>query len=233
MTTIHLRKPVLLFGVLAASLATLAADTSAQSRQTPERPLSDAMAAVLRSPFHGDHAPSGSPGHVLLPGPAGAAASPAEQPPGVRIPAPAGAPAAEDETPSRGQVFLLTTLASAAGLAGTYYVLYRCTTTDPALVNSAAATGGDPLCATENETVLGVVGALATVTMTGGAATLAGRSFWRSLAGSALGYVGGLAVGTGLAQACCDEFGRESAWNAALVGGLVLGHAAITTLLFN
>ena len=233
MTTNHLSRPVFLFGAVAVAAATLAAETSAQSRPTPERPLSDAMAEALRSPFRGDHAPSGSPGHFLLPGPVGAAALPSQQPPGARIPTPAGAPSAEDDTPSRGKVFLLTTLASAAGLAGTYYWLDWCTSGgDPPLVYSAAGSADDVLCPTENETVLGVTGVLATVTMTGGAATLAGRGFWRSLAGSALGYAGGLAVGTGLAQACCDELGRESARNAAVVGGLVLGHAAITTLLY-
>jgi len=66
-------------------------------------------------------------------------------------------------------------------------------------------------------------GALATVTMTGGAATLSGRDVWRSLAGSALGFAGGLAA---LALAC-DESDCENAWTAV---GFVLGHAAITTL---
>jgi len=220
MTTIHLRKPVFLFGAVSVTSATLAVETSAQSRPTPERPLSDAMAEVLRSPFHGDHAPSGSPGLVILPGPAGGAASPAEQPPGARIPAPTGAPSAEDDTPSHGRVFLMTTLASAAGFAGTYY-WQQCVGGDPPLVYPAAGTWGDALC--PNEGVLMVIGALATVTMTGGAATLAGRDFWRSLGGSALGFVVGVVVlGT-----VCSESDCES---ASAVVGVALGHAAITTL---
>ncbi len=231
MTTIHLRKPVLLFGVLAAGSAALAAETSAQSRPTPERPLSGAMAEVLRGPFHGDHAPSGSPGHVLLPDPVGVAASPAEQPPGARIPAPAGAPSAEDDTRARAKVFLLTALASAAGFAGSYYWSYRCTT-EPPSVNSAAGTGGDALCPTDDERVLAATGALATVTMTGGAATLAGRGFWRSLVGSALGYAGGLAVAVGTMLAV-EESGWEDATNRVGTVVLILGHAGITTLYGN
>lgn len=241
MTTIHLRKPVLFFGVLAASLATLAAETSAQSRPTPERALSDAMAEVLRSPFHGDHAPSGSPGHVLLPGPVGSAASPAQQPPGARIPAPAGAPSAENDSPSRGKVFLLTALASAAGAAGFSYVYDRCAilrVSDPVsyptapFVRPPSMSGNNAMCPTDDETVLAATGVLATVTMTGGAAALAGRDFWRSLAGSALGYAGGVAAAVGTILAV-DELGWEDAANWVGAGVFVLSHATITTLLFD
>ena len=241
MTTIHLRKPVLLFGVFAASAATLAAETSAQSRPTPERPLSDAVAEVLRSPFHGGHAPSGSPGLVLLPGPAGAAASPAEQLPGARIPAPAGAPSAEDDTPSRGKVFLLATLASAAGAAGSHYLYDRCAilrVRDPVrhpaapFVRPPAVSGNDDMCPTDDETVLAATGVLAIVTMTGGAAALAGRDFWRSLAGAALGYAAGLAAAVGTILTV-EELGWEDAANWVGAGVGVLSHATVTTLLFN
>jgi len=51
---------------LLLALAPLAADTSAQSRSTPKRPLSEAVAEVLRSPFHGNRAPLGLGGSGLL-----------------------------------------------------------------------------------------------------------------------------------------------------------------------
>lgn len=248
MTTIHLRKPILLLGAVSALLATLAVEVSAQTRSTPGHLLSDAMAEALQSPFHGDRAPPGSPGHDLLPsstayphalaGRAGVAASPSPQPPGARIPVPAGAPSAEDGTPSRGKVFLLTTLTAAAGHAWTFYWSGQCAGGDPPLggpaapfANPAAATEEDVLCPTDNETALVLAGGLATVMMTGGVATLAGRDFWGSLAGSALGYAAGLAAADGL-ELVCDECG-ESARTALFLGGLILGHSALTTLLFN
>ena len=245
MTTIRLRKPVLLSGAVSVSLA-LAVETSAQSRPAPEHPLSNAMAEALRSPFHSDHVPPGSPGRDLLPsstssprGPSGrvvVAASPSPQPPAGRIPARGGAPSAEDGAPSRGKVFLLTTLAAAAGHAWSFHWVIRCTS-DPPLggpaapfVNPAAATGEDALCPTENGTILFVTGGLATLMMTGGVATIAGRGFWRSLAGSALGYAGGLVVGAVLVIA-----GEELGWDGESVetlaiGGVILGHASLTTL---
>ena len=256
MATIHLRKPILLSGAVSVSLATLAVETSAQSRPTPERPLSDAMAEALRGPFHGDLAPPGSPGHDLLlsstASPRGLAdrvgvgASPSPQPPGVQIPAPAGAPSAEDGTPSRGKVFLLTTLAAAAGHAWSFYWPVRCGVPgdtpllgDPAgpFVNPAAETKEDALCPTENETVLFFTGGLATTMMTGSVATLAGRGFWRSLAGSTLGYAGGLAAAAGTFLAV-DELGLGWEWEDATVervgmGVLILGQAVITTLFSN
>ncbi len=196
------------------------------------------MAEVLRSPFHGGHAPSGSPGLVLPPGPVGAAASPAEQLPAARIPAPAGAPSAEDETPSRGKVFLLTTLATAAGAAGSHYLYDRCVlrVRDPAapFVRPPAVSGNNYnyMCPTDDEDVLVGIGVLATVTMTAGAAALAGRDFWRSLAGSALGYAGGVAAAAGTVHAV-EELRWEDAAQWVVAGVYVLSHAAITTLLFN
>lgn len=242
MITTHLRDHVLFFGAVSASLAMVAPGISAQPRPTPERPLSDAMAEALLSPFHGYHEPPGSPGRDLLlsstapplelSGGVGVAASPAQQPPGARIPAPAGAPSAEDGSPSRGKVFLLTTLTAAAGHAWSLYWPVLCNPGDPPLVNPVAATGEDALCPTKNEAVLFLTGGLATVMMTGGAAKLAGRGFWRSLAGSALGYAGGLTAAYGLGRTSA-ELGWESGVNPVAMGGLILGHSALTTLLFN
>lgn len=254
MATTHLRKPILFSGAVWASLATLGVELSAQLRPTPERPLSDAMAEALQSPFHGDRAPPGSPGHDFLlsstapprelSGRVGAAASPSPQPLDARIPAPVGAPSAEDGTFSRGDVFLLTTLTAAVGHALSLYWSVWCTDVVTPLggpaapfANPAAATKGGALCAPGKGTALFLTGGLATVMMTGGVATLAGRDFWRSLAGSAVGYAGGLVAAAALAAAAglelpCERCG-ESSGNAFVMGGLILGHSALTTLLFD
>jgi len=97
------------------------------------------------------------------------------------------------------------------------------------LANPAAGTDGDALCPTDDEAALALTGILATVTMTGGAATLAGRRFWDSLVASAMGYAVGVAAGIGLSLAA-DDSGWESPLNAILGGALILSHAATTTL---
>lgn len=251
MATIRLRRHTILRGsALWASLAAFfSVEAAAQPWPAPEHPLSEAVAEALQSPLHGDRAPPGSPGHDLLPsstaypralpGRAGVAALLSPQPPGARIPVPAGAPSAEDGTPSRGKVFLLTTLTAAAGHAWTFYWSGQCAGGDPPFggpaapfANPAAATEENALCPTDNETALFLTGGLATVMMTGGVATLAGRDLWRSLAGSALGYAVGLAAANRLELVCDEECG-ESARTGLFLGGLILGHSALTTLLFN
>ncbi len=68
MNSRHSNKLIPLLTALSVMLATLAAETSAQSRSTPERPLSDAITEVLRSPFHEDRPPLGLVGRrPLLP----------------------------------------------------------------------------------------------------------------------------------------------------------------------
>ena len=66
MKSAHLRRPSILLGALLVGLAGFSPETSAQSRPTPERPLSDAVAEVLRSPFHAHHVPLGLGGQGLL-----------------------------------------------------------------------------------------------------------------------------------------------------------------------
>ena len=64
-------KSVILFTAISVTWATLAPETSAQSRPTPGRQLSDAVAEVLRSPFYGHHALLGLGGQGLLLPPVG------------------------------------------------------------------------------------------------------------------------------------------------------------------
>ena len=101
-------------------------------------------------------------------------------------------------------------------------------------MNPAAETKEDALCPTGNETVLFYTGGLATAVMTGGAATLAERGFWRFLAGSALGYAGGLAAAAGIFLAVENpdfEYWVENSVGIRVgMGVLILGHAAVTGL---
>ena len=59
-------KSAILCTAISVMLATLAAETSAQAGSIPARQLSDAVAEVLRSPFHVHRAPLGPPGQGLL-----------------------------------------------------------------------------------------------------------------------------------------------------------------------
>ena len=234
MTIVHPRNPFLFIGAISVSLAALAAETSAQSRSTPGRQLSDAVAEVLRSPFHGDQAPPGLSGHGLLRpvvtspfavAHVGLVVSFAPSSPGAQVPA-AG------EAPSRGRMFLLTTIAAAVGYGGTVYLADRC---NPIVTvhyqeNSLAGTRGRGLC--PDESVVFVTGYLATIAMTGGAATLAGSGFGRSLIGSALGFAGG-ALGVVLTAEGVERVAGENLFDlspVAVVGVISLYHAAITTL---
>jgi len=67
-----------------------------------------------------------------------------------------------------------------------------------------------------------VTGWLATITVTTGAATLAGGGFGRSLAGSALGLAGGWLTAGGVGSDLPIE---------AVVGLIALAHAGVTTLI--
>lgn len=209
MATIRLRRHTILRGsALWASLAAFfSVEAAAQPWPTPERPLSEAVAEALRSPFHSGHAAAGPGGGRLLV----AAAAPA-----LHLHAgPMGSPRASGalvpatgNAPSQGTVFLWATLASAAGIGGTMWMVDWCES-QPGVVNLVSqrdpppwpeprwvSSGGDgtpALCA--GDTVLLLTGYVATVAMTGGAAKLVGAGLWRSMIGSALGLTGA-ALGT-------------------------------------
>lgn len=223
MTAMNLRTPVVLFCGVSAALAALAAETSAQPGSAPGQSLSDAIAEALHTPFHDGHALAGLGDQRFqlpavgpragLPGHAGLAPSSV---PGVPAPV-------VDDTPSRAKMFLLTTLAAAAGHFGTYYGIPLCRT--------ASLRPGEG-CLLDDDTIPLLIGGLATVAMTGGAAALAGGSFWRSQAGSALGWVGGglSAAGIQVMGELIQGTGFEMSY-AAILGVFSLGHAAITTLI--
>lgn len=228
MTTFNRRKPVVLLGAASASLAMLSAETIAQPRAGPERPLAEAITQVLRGPFHGGHAPAPSElwgQRFSLPA-VGSATSlpdhvrfvPVSAPGTPNVPVPAA-----DDTPSRGKMFLLTTLAAAVGNFGTFYGLPLCMT---------ATLAPGEVCVLDDDDVLLIAGHLATVAMTGGAAALEGGGFWWSQAASALGFAGGAlsVVGIQLMGYSIPPKGFDIP-NAVLVGVLSLGHAAITTLI--
>jgi len=219
MITVQLRRPVFLAGTVSASLAMLSVETIAQPRSGPERPLSVAIAQAKLGPFHGGHAfaePGDQRFRLLTvgsvassPDRAGLAPSSAPGTPHVGFPA-------VDGIPSRDRVFLWTTLAAVVGYAGTIYGLPLCRT--------ATLRPGE-VCVLSDDTVPVVAGFLATIAMTGGAAALAGSGFWRSQAGSALGFVGGVLGVVGI-QLIGFDLSDE-----VRLGVLALGHAAITTLI--
>lgn len=233
MTTIHLRKPVLLFGAVSVTAATLAVETAAQSRPTPELFLSDAMAEALRSPLHGDHAPSGSLGLALLPGPVGSVPSPAPQPPGVRLPAPATAP-------SGGKVFVSTAVAAAVGYFGTFYVAELCEP-EPGRYDGGLnpwapleSEQGNIQCSADDSQVLRM-GFLATIPVVASGAWLVGSGFPRSLLGSALGFAGGMGALFAVSE-LGDWIGLEGDFEipkGAAAAVLTLAHAAVTTVVAN
>lgn len=233
MTTIHPRKPVLLFGAVSVTAATLAVETAAQSRPTPEVFLSDAMAEVLRSPFHADHAPSGSLGLVLLPGPVGAVPSPAPQPPGTRVPATATAP-------SDGKVFVSTAVAAAVGYFGTFHVAELCEP-EPGRWDGGS-NPWDPResehrhiqCSADDSQILRM-GFLATIPVVASGAWLVGSGFPRSLLGSALGFAGGMGALFAVSE-MGDWIGLEGDFEipkGAAAAVLTLAHAAVTTVVAN
>ena len=219
MTAMNLRTPVVLFCGVSAALAALAAETSAQ----PGQSLSDAIGEALHTPFHDGHALAGLGDQRFqlpvvgpragLPGHTGLAPSSV---PGVPAPV-------VDDTPSRAKMFLLTTLAAAAGHFGTYYAIPLCQT---------ASLRPGQVCVLDDDSTPLLIAGLATVAMTGGAAALAGGSFWRSQAGSALGWVGGglSAAGIQVMGELIQGTGFEMS-DAAMLGVLSLGQAAITTLI--
>lgn len=190
----HLWKHMFFFAVLSARWAAFPVETLAQPRSQPESPLTGAIAEVLRSPFHGGRElpsprlpllpvapPTDLPGHVGL-------ISPAPWLPGGQVPV-------ADNAPSRGKVFLLSALASAAGVYGTLLWYHSCGYFGGVDRSGFGGGGQGPgdhrFACPENDGIVATTGLLGTVAMTAGAGKLAGSRFGRSLSGSALGVAGG------------------------------------------
>ena len=221
MTTSHPRKPFHLLGAVSVSIAALAAETSAQSRPTPAHPVSDAIAEVLRGPFHVERAPTTVHGSFLP----SSGAAPAPHFRSAQVPA-------TGDAPPRGWMFTLTTLSAALGYGGMFYLAHKC---DDVLVITDASgipntRGTSDLC--PHEAVIAITGVATTIAITAGAATYVGSRFRRSLIGSALGFAGGWA-GTFLTVMAIDALAHsvDDMTVAIPVATLSLLHAGVTTLI--
>ena len=222
-----LRMPGFLFGAVSASLATFAVESSAQARAGLESPLSHAVAEALRSPFHGDHLPHGLRESRLLlsatvhPSGVSSHAGPAAS---QTAPSPA-----TDDARSLGKVFLLSTLASVAGVLGTWYWWHSCEYDYVIQTLGTVRWAENHALCPEEAGIVAATGILATVTMTAVPAGLQ-RGFGRSLMGSSLGFAGGvLALYVLESSAIGEHFDRMG----LRVGLFPLTHAGITTLIAN
>ncbi|MDE2762859.1 MAG: hypothetical protein OXQ94_01915 [Gemmatimonadota bacterium] len=224
MTNVHLRKPVLLFGTVAVPFAAFASEISAQPGSPPESPLSDAMAEVLQSPLHGQHAHAGPGGQRLLVRSAvppltsrphaGLAGSRASRFAGGQV-------AAADDAPPHAKVFLWTALSAAAGHYFTLRVHDWCESNRD--VGRYAGFRWQPnrsACQVRPNFIM-TVGILGTIPLTGGAANLAGTDFGRSVLGSALGTTAGVLA---------TLFVPDGVSSKAGMGVLTFTHATVATL---
>jgi len=249
MARIQFRRNTILSGsaLWASWAAFLSVEAAAQPWSMPERPLSEAVAEALRSPFHSDHAAAGPGGGRLLVATAAPAlhlhAGSTGSPHALGAPVPA-----TGNAPSQGMVFLSATLASAAGISGTMWMVDRCNRSN--VVNLASqrdppdgpeprwvprgVDGTPALC--PGDTVLLLTGYLATVAMTGGAAKLVGAGLWRSLIGSALGLTGGALGSIATAQWVDRLAGDKVFFDMSPVFPMALMsilHGGITALIAN
>lgn len=235
MTTFHFRKPIALLAVLAGSVAALAPETSAQSRSTSERPLSDAVTEVLRSPFHADRPPLGVVGQRLLmpraPYPAAAQGRPTLLSTGL---ANAGAPPSQVESP--GAPVGLTTFAGIAShLAAAFFVRCYSASDDPGRFTGWVRVGAFGSVPERKGPCRAIVSGIdrveraffllvPTLTTAGGAA-LGGSGFVRAAGGSALGFVGSGLYYMGMKELTNQESLEEMPILAWIMGGLIHGLA--------
>ena len=204
MKSAHVRQ-AFFFCALPVSFAALAIETSAQSRSSPARQLSDAVAEVLRSPFHGHRALHGlgGPGRLLptvgFPNAGEGRATlwstgrPNAEPPPAEVASPPNRP------------FGLTVFAAIGSHVATALFL-RCQ--DPPYEDRGRYTGsgrpgvigfpsseGESLCPsvkTNSNLVQDGFLLLVPTMTTAGAATVSGSGLLRAVGGSALGFVGSL-----------------------------------------
>ena len=227
---------LLLSCALLLALGPLAADTSAQSRSTPKRPLSEAVAEVLRSPFHVHRTPLGPPGQgLLLPTVAypGRAQDRVNFAPSWSTGLPNAEPLpAEAESPPN-RPFGLTVFAAIGTHIATALFL-RCQSYDPGRYTGSGRpgvigmppVGGASLCGplqTSNDWVEDGFLLLVPTMTTAGAATLSGRGFVKSVGGSALGYLGSLLFYKGMTGVVDKRSIHDLAIPVWILGGLMHG----------
>ena len=229
-------KSAILCTVISVMLATLAAETSAQAGSTPARQLSEAVAEVLRSPFHGNHAPPGLGGSGL-PMPTVA------YPRGAQgrwdlatlwltgLPNAEPLPAEAESPPNR--PFGLTVFAAIGTHIATALFL-RCQSYDPGRYTGSGrpgvigmpTVGGASLCGplqTSSDWVEDGFLLLVPTMTTAGAATLSGRGFVKSVGGSALGYLGSLLFYKGMTGVVDKRSIHDLAIPLWILGGLMHG----------
>ena len=203
MKAAHLRGSSILLGALLVGLAGFAAETSAQSRPTPKRPLSDAVAEVLRSPFHVHRAPLGPPGQGLLLSAVGYPS--AAQGPTAGLPMGLPNTDAQEAGTSTDRLVGMTTFGAVASHVATAFFL-RCQ--DGRLGDPGRFTGPGwpgvigvppgqrgsrcPFLDDHSDLVGSVFLLLVPTLTTAGAATLGGSGFLRAVGGSAVGLAGSL-----------------------------------------
>ena len=232
-------KSAILCTAISVMLATLAAETSAQAGSTPARQLSDAVAEVLRSPFHGDKAPLGLGGSgLLLP----VVAYPSRAQDRVNfvplwstgLPNAEPLPAEVASPPNR--LFGLTVFAAIGSHVATALFL-RCQDRqygDPARYTGSGRPGvigfpsseGGSLCPsfkTNSNFVEDGFLLLVPPMTTAGAATLSGKGFVKSVGGSALGYLGSLLFYKGMTEVVDERSIHDLAIPVWILGGLMHG----------
>lgn len=239
MKSAHLRRSSILLGALAVALAALAVEASGQSRSTPGRQLSDAIAEVLSSPFYEDATPVGTRSRSLLPPVAGypktahgrvdlATAWSAGLPN-------AGPPLAQVESSPARPVGPTTFGAIASHVATALFL--RCQHShhgDPGRytgIGRPTVIGVPPgegarLCrffdAGSDFVELGFLVVVPTLT-TAGAATLGGSGFVRAVGGSALGFLGSTLFYKGMAEVADKESIHDLMIPVWILGGLMHG----------
>ena len=236
----HLVRSSILLGALLVALAAFAPETSAQSRPTPERHLSDAVAEVLRSPFHAHHALLGLGGQgLLLPAvgyPNAAQGRPMSLSRGLLN---AEAPLQEG-VPSPNRLVGVTTLGAIASHITTALFL-RCQfghyNNDPGRYTELGRPGvigfppgeGESVCRyfnTGSELVAGGFLVLVPTLTTAGAATLAGSEFLRAVGGSALGFLGSFLFYRGMSEMANEKSIEDLQILTWFMGGLIHGLTA-------
>ena len=238
MKSVHLRGSFILLGVLSVGFAGFSVETSAQSRSTPERSLSDAVAEVLRSPFHGNRTTVGLVGQsLLLPAVGYANAGEGRATSLSRSEANAEVPLQEVEW-SANRLVAVTTFGAVASHITTALFL-RCQfgsspPNDPGRYTGLGRPGviglpsgeGESLCRkfdAGSELVAGGFLVLVPTLTTAGAATLSGSGFLRSVGGSALGFVGSLLFYKGMTRLTNEGSVEDLAIPFWFMGGFMHG----------
>lgn len=238
MSMSHPRNPIRFVGAVLVPIAALATEISAQSRSASERHLSDAIAEVLRSPFHDGNAAvvPGSEG-LLLPAVAYPSGSQGRRdfatswstghPDAGPVPAEVASP------PNR--PFGLTVFTAIGSHIATA-VFLRCQSYDvgrytgpgrPVVIGSPPGAGGSlcgPLQTSRDWVEDGFLLLVPTLT-TAGAATLSGRGFVESVGGSALSYLGSLLFYKGMTEVVDARSIHDLAIPVWFLGGLMHGIA--------